>query len=350
MHLYGQRSPRTPRWLLAVGLLLAAATATAGTDGVVKARSRTVTTRLTAYARVMPVAVLSLRAQLTGILTGLRVLPGDPVASGKTLARLAGPAVKARLAARRDAVKSARAALAAARKTLAVRRRKLTLRLSTQQAVDQARAGLSEAQANLDRAHSRLQAVTEMTRVRSAGSGSVLSVQAANGERVKAGQVLLTVQPAGGLWLTAVYYGATAASVHAGMRGRFVPADGGPSVAVKVHSLVGPLHPDGGETVGLTAAKTSPGWRNGEAGTVTLAGARHTLAAVPTPALILNRGHWWVLVHTAGGNHRRQVVPGPTRGGWTAIRQGLQPGTAVVVQNAYLEFHREVSRHYQPPD
>ncbi|MEJ2643475.1 MAG: efflux RND transporter periplasmic adaptor subunit [Gammaproteobacteria bacterium] len=335
--------------MLAVALLLTAAGASAA-GGVVSARSHTVTTRLSAYARVAPVAVLNVRAPLTGIVTGLKVRPGDPVRSGLALTRLRGPAVKARLAARRDAVRSARAALAAARKTLAVRKRKLTLRLSTQQAVDQARAALTEAQANLDNARSHLQAVTEMTRLRSAGNGSVLSVRVANGERVKAGQVLLTVQPAGGLWLTAEYYGTAAASVHAGMHGRFVPADGGPAVPVKVHSVVGAVESDGGETVGLTATAASPSWRNGEAGTVTLEGTSQTLAEVPTPALVLDQGRWWVLVHTAGANHRRAVVPGPTRGGWTTIRQGLQPGTAVVVQNAYLEFHREVSRHYQPPD
>ncbi|MGA7801920.1 MAG: hypothetical protein WCC36_14025, partial [Gammaproteobacteria bacterium] len=101
---------------------------------------------------------------------------------------------------------------------------------------------------------------------------------------------------------------------------------------------------------GLTATVPKPHWHNGESGTVTLEGASRTLVAVPTEALILDGGRWWVLVHTGGGNHRQVVVPGPSRGEWTTIERGLQPGTAVVVQNAYLEFHRQVSRHYQPPD
>ena len=71
---------------------------------------------------------------------------------------------------------------------------------------------------------------------------------------------------------------------------------------------------------------------------------------IPTRALILDRGEWWVLLHTDRGNHPQAVVPGPARGWRTFIKRGLQPGAQVVVENAYLEFHSGISRHYQPPD
>jgi len=43
-------------------------------------------------------------------------------------------------------------------------------------------------------------------------------------------------------------------------------------------------------------------------------------------------------------------VPGPARGWQTFIERGLEPGAQVVVENAYLEFHRGISKNYQPPD
>ena len=75
-----------------------------------------------------------------------------------------------------------------------------------------------------------------------------------------------------------------------------------------------------------------------------------SLVAVPTRALILDQGQWWVLVHTANGNQPRLVTPGPARGWQTFIERGLEPGAEVVVENAYLEFHSGISKNYQPPD
>lgn len=343
-----KRAPGVAFWGLAFCLLLASPARAAG--GLVRVRSHAVTTHLIAYARVAPVAVLAVRAPQTGVLAELHTLPGDRILPGAVLARLIGPTVAARLAARRAAVHSAQAELAAAGKILAARRKQLTLQLSTQQAVYQAQAAVTKARAGLDSARARLQATNAMNRLQTAVAGTVLAVRAASGERVKAGQTVLTVQPTGSLWLTATYYGPQAAAVQPGMRGQFVPADGDAPVPVTVRNVIGAVNPDGGRQVGMMATVQPPHWYNGEAGMVTLKGARRILPAIPTRALILDAGRWWVLVHTPSGNRRQAVVPGPSRGTWTAIERGLRPGVEVVVQNAYLEFHRGVSRHYQMPD
>ena len=71
------------------------------------------------------------------------------------------------------------------------------------------------------------------------------------------------------------------------------------------------------------------------------------MVAIPTRALILDRGKWWVMVHTPHGNHPRQVTPGPARGWNTFITHGLPAGSQVIVNNAYLLFHASIAEHYQ---
>ncbi|MGH7996869.1 MAG: hypothetical protein ACREFX_11005, partial [Opitutaceae bacterium] len=110
------------------------------------------------------------------------------------------------------------------------------------------------------------------------------------------------------------------------------------------------IAPDGAESVGLAATAASELWRVGESGMVVLRGPTRPLIVVPTSALILDRGQWWVLVQAGRGTRRQPVVPGPVRGWQTFIENGLNVGDQVLVENAYLEFHLGISRHYQPPD
>ena len=337
------------QWFVGVGLLLAATGAWAD-SGVVVAQARTVAVRLEAYAQVGPTAILRLEAAQTGLATGFEVLPGETLAAGAVLGRLSGPEAEALLTRRRGDLAAARAALEAAQRLLAAARRKQAAHLSTTGDVYRAKAALAAARAALEDAASRLRAAKASLTLRAPAAGTVLDVRVAPGERVEPGQTLLTLQPAGALWLRAVFYGAEAAAVRVGMSGRFVPADGAAAVPVQVRTIIGTVGADGGRSVGLVAAGTAPGWRSGEAGTVTLAGEKRTLVAVPTGALVLDAGRWWVLVHTPKGNRQQAVVPGPSRGDTTLIERGLEAGTEVVVENAYLEFHREFSRHYQQPD
>lgn len=335
--------------LTMVALLLAALPARAD-SGMVKVRTHTVAVSLQGFARVEPVTLLRLKAAQEGIVVGLKVLPGEPLKAGAVIGHLAGPVADAMLARGRSTVDSARAALAAARKILTLEREREATHLSTLKEVYQAEAALADTQARLAMARAQLRAAQDALTLRAPVSGMVLDIKAAAGERVAAGQTLLTLQPAGGLWLRADFFGTEAVAVRVGMTGRFAPADGGSVIPVKVRTVIGTTRPGGGQAIGLTATASAPGWTSGEAGTVTLEGGQQTLVSVPTRALILDQGQWWVLVHTPQGNRAQAVVPGSVRGESTLIEKGLAPSAEVVVENAYLEFHRQFSRHYQQQD
>ncbi|MDE2263907.1 MAG: efflux RND transporter periplasmic adaptor subunit [Gammaproteobacteria bacterium] len=344
----------------------------AGAEGTVTVREQPVAAEYAAYAQVRPVAVVPVRALEPGAVAAVRVEPGSPVTAGQPLATLSGPEIGALLTGRRGAVRSAQTRLIAARRTLAAETRQLAGQLSTRQAVAAARSAVAAAAADLQTAQAQLRVAQESSVLRAPSAGTVMSVDAGSGERVTAGQAVLTLQPRGSLWLEATYYGRDAASIHVGMQGRFEPASGSDPVRVKVASVFAALAADGGEKIGLvatgagsgsgpgsssgsgpgSAARPAPAapWLNGEWGTVTVAGPARRMVAVPTGALILDRAKWWVLVRTAGGDRPRAVLPGPTRRWDTFIEKGLAPGQQVVVQNAYLEFHSGISRHYTPPD
>ncbi|MGH2927288.1 MAG: efflux RND transporter periplasmic adaptor subunit, partial [Solirubrobacteraceae bacterium] len=290
-----------------------------------------------------------LKAPTPGILADFAVLPGAAVAAGETLARLTGPEVKAAMAKAQAAVESATARLASAQKTLAVLQPQLSAHLSTQQQVAQAKADVADARGALATAKADLEVANWTATIRAPVAGAVLAVNAAPGERVAAGDTLLTLEPANGLWVTAVLYGADAQSVRTGGRGTFTPSNARATIQVEVASIA--AAPDnGGVTVGMRAVDPKPDWRNGEYGKVALNGAEAHLAAVPTEALILDQGKWWVLVHTAQGDQPVEVIPGPARGWQTLLRRGPAVGTQIVAQNAYLEYHRQISSRYQPPD
>lgn len=348
----GAKSAWTRHCLLgALGtvLFVAAVTARATPDWVTVQR-RPFKARYSAYARVVPVRLLRVRVSHAGVVDKLNAMPGDKVTAGQRLARLGGPTMRAALSQRESAVHEAEATLAAARKTLAVERQQRQSHLSTKQTVAQAEAAAEKAQAQVTSARSSLHALTATAELRAPTAGTVVALQVANDERVSAGQTVLTLQPAHGLWLEADYYGADTAAVHAGMHGHFEPADGSPPIPVTVRSVFASQQPDGGRTVSFMAIASKPDWVSGEAGTVTLKGPRRTAVAVPTRALIMDRGRWWVLVHTSKGDRRQPVTPGPSRGEDTLIADGLSAGTKVVVANAYLKFHRDVSHRYEPPD
>lgn len=337
------------RWILGAGLLCACGVAPAE-QAWIEIPSRTVTPHLRAYAQVAPVASVEVRALQAGVATGLDVLPGATVKAGQLLARLGGPDVDALATQRTMALASARSVLSTAQRTLAIEREKQASHLSTKEALDEAEAAEARARADFETAQAQLKALHQTEIVRAPADGVVRAVSAANGERLAQGERILTLVPSGGLWLQAQYYGADVSAIHSGMTGKFSPASGTAPISVEVRTLIGPVQPDGGQAVGLVASGPSPQWFDGEAGTLTLKGAERSLAAVPTRALVLDRGQWWVLVHTPQGPHRQAVTPGPSRGEWTLIEQGLAPGAKVVVENVYLEFHRAFSQHYQAPD
>ncbi len=336
--------------LVAIFSTMQTAAAQASDADVVSVQPGTVTAHLDAYAQVEPTSVLPVNAAEAGTITGLKVLPGTHVRLGQELARLEGPSTKATLLQSEADVRSAEAQLSAAQKSLAIQREQLDSHLSTRASVHQAESAEAQAQTALDNAEARLSAEHQMTTVSAPSDAVVLSLNSAEGELVGAGQPILTLQPENSLWLKAAYYGADIRAVRVGMTGRFTPSDGSGPVPIKVCAVIGAVGSGGGESIAMVAQSAKPQWLNGESGTVVLDSRQRTLIAVPTRALILDNGEWWVMVHTAQGDHPQAVVPGPTEGWDTYIERGLAPGMKVVVNNAYLLYHSSISEHYQIPD
>lgn len=330
----------------------------ASAAGTVTVHAQPVAEAYPAYGQVQLIAPLPVHAIESGVVAHMSVVPGSNVKAGEAIASLTGPEIKSLLVGREGAVRSARAAFTAAQRNFTIAQRQLSAHLSTQQAVAIAQSTVVAAKTAFDTAQAELQVAQKMRTLRAPSAGTVLAVNAAEGEHVAAGQTVITLEDSNRLWLMAEYYGADAVAIRVGMAGRFQPASGGLPVPVKVVAISASLALDGGKSVGLVAmdphapagqAPAAP-WSNGERGTVTLTGATQDLVAVPTRALILDQARWWVLVRTSKGVHPQAVVPGPTRGWETYIVQGLSPGERVVVQNAFLEYHRGISQHYTPPD
>ena len=309
-----------------------------------------VTPHLEAYGQVEPITVLPVTAAETGVVTGLSVVPGMQVRAGEVLAHLTGPEIETMVLQGRADVRSAQVQLIAARKSLAILQQQLISHLSTRQAVHQAQGALAQAQTNFDNAQSHLQSVRQLMTLTSPLNATILTLSAADGQLVSTGQPILTLQIPGKLWLKAAYYGADAAAIRPGMRGTFSPAGGDETIPVRVREVFGPLAAGGAESVALVPARPGFGWVNGEYGTMRLDLPKRTMVSVPTRALILDQGKWWVLVRTARGDRPQEVVPGPARGWQTFLKSGLKPGAQVVVENAYFLFHRGIAQNYQPPD
>ncbi len=326
------------------------ATAQASDPDFIAVQTRQFTPRLVAYGQVQPIALVPVAAAETGVITGLRVRPGTHVRAGEELALLSGPAISSLIVQSKADVRSAKAQLAAAQKSLAIERQQLPSHLTTRQALHQAESAEAQARTALDNAESRLNSVRQMMALTAPADGIVLSLSSANGALVNSGQIILTLQPVGGLWLRAMYYGSDIAKIRVGMTGSFVPSGGGGAIPVRVVSIPGTIVAGGGESIALEAIDSRASWLNGEAGTATLKLPAREMVEVPTRALIVNQGKWWVLVHTAKGSHPQQVVPGPAEGWNTWIESGLASGTEVVVKDAYLLFHAGIAEQYQIPD
>lgn len=305
---------------------------------------------LKAYGQVVPVTVLPVRAAESGVLAGLRTLPGTHVQAGQELGHLEGPEIQSMLSVSQANVRSAHAQLVAARKSLAILRQQLACHLTTREMVHQAESAVAQALANSSDARSHLKTVRQMTTISAPSSGIVLNVTATDGELLSAGQVILSLQTTDRLWLKAVYYGVDITAIRPGMTGVFSPAGGSPAIQVRVSTVFGSLTAGGGESIGLVPRTWKFNWVNGEYGTVTINLRRRALVMVPTRSLILSQGKWYVMVHTARGDHPQAVVPGPARGWATYLERGLKAGEQVVVENAYLLFHRGIAKRYQPPD
>jgi RND family efflux transporter MFP subunit len=330
------------------GLVLLVAATVAAQPGLATVAQRVVAAEHTAYARVEPIRTITLSAVVAGTVSGLSVVPGTSVRAGETLATISGPEQAAEIERARAAEAEARASLTLAEKT-AKAVESTYPDLSTGQQVDETRAAVEKARAALEVAKAAVANQEHAHAVVAPDDATVLVTSVANGDRVVAGSPLFRLEPRGKLWVRASFYGVDSRDLEVGMRGAFEPASGGAAVPVEVRSVIAPLEPDGGRGVGCTPKKGAE-LHSGEMGTLRLTGPPRTWAAVPTAALVLNQGEWWVLVQEAKGPRPQKVEIGPAQGGWTLVRRGLEPGQRVIVADAYLVFHRDFAKQYQPPD
>ncbi|WOD14214.1 efflux RND transporter periplasmic adaptor subunit [Paraburkholderia kirstenboschensis] len=305
--------------------------------------------KVSAPAHVQAVSNAVLSAPTAGIVTGLRVTPGETVRAGQTIARLTGPSVmseKARLAAD---LRTARIRVSAATQAAAIEQQKFDDQLSTRDAVARVRAELDAARQQLVAAQSTAQGYTGLATIAVSEPGVVTTVSAADGQYVSAGQPLVTVSSSRDLHVVANLYGSDAALVAVGMKGAFLSERGDAPIYVVVKRTSWSVATPGQLEVWLSPVEGSS-LEPGSVGTISLSAPDEKHLAVPSTALVLDGGEWWVLVHDKAGNHRRHVAPGLAYGGWTSIRGGLSSGELVVTQDAYLFFHQDFSTRYQQAD
>lgn len=318
--------------------------------GYVTVHACAVTPHLEAYGKIEPSVTLRISFEESGEVTGLKIQPEEQVRAGQELAYLTGSEVRSTILQSQADVRGAHARLTRLQRSLANLRQKSSLNRSTRKAVHRAEIAVAQARMSFEDALSHLRAVRQMMILRAPVNGTVLMLYAMDGEHVGAAMPILSLETPYRLRLTAHYYGSYLAAIRPGMKGMFSPADGRQPIPVRVRAVSALLRAGGGESITMVPADRGSRWVDGEFGTVTWNMPKRMLVAVPTRSLILDRGKWWVLVHTPRGDHPQAVVPGPSRGWQTFLEGGLSPGTKVVVENAYLLFHRNISRHYQPPD
>ncbi len=322
-----QRVRYMPLWLILAALAITAQ----APAGWVTVKATQQAPILSGFASVQPATAVAIAALQPGILTSLSVAPGETVQPGQSIGQLGGPQIVAAMATAQGASNAANAALAA-------ERGKFADHLSTKAAVAQAEAAAVSARANLA-------ALRAASSLQSPVAGQVQSLAAGPGASLQPGQAVAVVQPAAGAWVKAVLYGPRASKLSPGMPARFIPANGTPVMPVTLRGIQG-TRPDGGVELAFSGAGLQPG----EAGTLSLALPPRLVLLVPSAALVLDDGRWWVMLHDAKGAHAVQVVPGAAEGAQTPILSGLAAGDQVIVQDAALLYHRGIAAQYQPPD
>lgn len=286
---------------------------------------------LSGFASVEPGTAITITALQAGVLTNFSAVPGEHVQSGQTIGLLSGPQIAAALATAQGASRAANAALTA-------EQGKFADHLSTQAAVAQAEAVAEAARANLA-------ALRAASSLQSPVAGQVQSLAVGPGATLQPGQAVAVVQPASGAWVKAVLYGPQAAQLTPGTAARFMPANGESAESVTLRGVLN-TQADGGLVLAFSGASLQPG----EAGTLILPLPPRQVLLVPSEALVLDDGQWWVMLHDAKGDHAVQVVPGEAEAAQTPILSGLTARDQVIVQDAALLYHRGIAAQYQPPD
>ena len=332
------------RWRAALLALLT--TPAMGAPVTLPARAVQYQPEVHAWAQVEALAPLVLRTSVAARVGKVFVVPGQTVKAGEPLVTLSGQNFKSELSAARARWQAAQRELEAAQRTLAAAKRTYPV-VTDRKTLDAAQAGLAAAQSELAAAYAALTTLQAQRTLSSPAPAVVGTVSAAAGTDLPAGTPLLTLLPQGSLWLRVEVFGDQRLPETA--TAQFVPADGSPVVGVRRVAELPARAADGAHVFNFTATDAVT-WQAGEAGDLVWQGSSRTALAVPSEALVLNAGHWYVLTDAHGKLIAQAVTPGPTRGTDVLIMHGLQAGVPVVVRQAYLLFHRNFSAQYAPPD
>lgn len=301
------------------------------------------------YGTIQPVADVALTAQQTGRITDFSILPGQFIKKNAVIGHLSGTAINARRAEYRAQLQQATAAETHAAQLLTIDRRTLTDQISTRQQLIGAEQALKRAQAERRVAQAKLNEFIRKTVVRSPIDGTITTVAHIDGSLVQPGTVIARLAPIQHLNLAARFFGTP---ITTGMRGVFLPLGSHTPIAVQVTQVL-PIDPRDGSRPALLrpVSATAPSdWVMGVAGRVELSRPPQSRMLVPTRALILDQGQWWVLLQTARGPQRQAVTIGHSQGDDTAVLSGLKTGDRVIVEQVYRLFHRDFAQRYQQPD
>lgn len=326
-------------------LLAVLATPAMAAPVTVPARAVSYRPEVRGWAQVEPIAPLVLHAPVASRVAKVLVTPGQAVGAGAPLVRLAGPQLGGELSAARARWQAAQRELAAAQRTAASAQRTYPV-VTDRTALDAAQSALAAAENEAAAAHAALATLQAQQTLSSPTSAVVGEVDAAAGADLAAGTPLLTLLPRGSLWLRVELFGDDAPAT---TLARFVPAGGGAAIAVHQVAELPARAPDGARVFNFAAAGSGT-WQAGETGDLVWKAAPRMAVAVPSEALVLDAGRWYVLTDVRGKLAARVVTPGPTRGTEVLVTQGLQAGVPVVVRQAYLLFHRNFSAQYAPSD
>lgn len=315
---------------------------------------------ISGLGRVLPAAILTLRVNLAGQIQNSTLALGQVVSADEIVGYLGGVTLNAQIEQAKARLAQETARAKAASREVDIDRDTLKYQLSTRKKLIHAELELGLANADMDSAQSALNTLQQERVLRAPTHGVVTRLEQINGSRVQPGMAIAQIEPIDDLRLRADFYPTQAADVfsqiRSGMRGWFTPLGSSQKVAVQVDSVL-PMDAHDGALPVIFRPVITPdatpipvGWQPGVMGSVVLNGDSQTVIPIPTRALILERGQWWVLIRKQGGWHRQAVDIGASHGETTDVIKGLTIGERVLVDQAYLEFHRDFSLRYQQPD
>lgn len=332
-----------------------AGSAAAGAEHTAPSSARVVlkplTTVLKIYVQAKQRPAIAVRARRDALLSDLLVTSGSRVNAGQVIGHLGGPEMRLVLHQAQRALQAAQVTLKTDQSLLALAKERNKAHLTLRQSVFQATLARDDAQARVAELSTQLRLLQTQQTLRAPGNGVVSATPSVAGNSVKNGGTVVMIQPAKTLWLEGQVFGSAVGQLSEGQTGVFRPSDGSPPTTVTVSRLV-PAQQGLGVRFSWSG-KDATGdalMYAGKTGRVGIKLVQSPQPAVPSEALILDQGRWWVMLEDGKGVHAQAVDPIASSDGWTWLKGKVGPGDRVLVNGAYLSFHQSFSTRYQQLD